>query len=288
MCRVVTTILLAALAACQGRDAPGPAPPAPTVLATPTAADPPKPIAPRSVLVELFTSQGCSSCPPADALLGELPALGFPGDQVVALSYHVTYWDDLGWTDPFGDESHDARQLGYARKVPAASDERGRSMQGPYTPQMVVDGQIHFVGSLADVAREQITAARARPPVISLSASGTLSAERSSRSISLDVDSGAWAGEGEPSRALGLLVALAQRRVTTEVPRGENAGKQLQEHGVVRQLAGPRPLKFERPETTRFKVPVPADLPADELMVVVFVQDLATLAVLATTTAAIS
>src|SRR6202163_2652786 len=98
------------------------------VAATPAAADP------RPVVVELFTSQGCSSCPPADALLGELAQRG----DVLALGFHISYWDGLGWKDPSSRQSSTDRQRAYARLL-------GRGQV--YTPQMVVEGRSEMVGS---------------------------------------------------------------------------------------------------------------------------------------------
>ena len=87
----------------------------------------------RPVVLELFTSQGCSSCPPADALLGELAKR----DEVVTLAFHVDYWDYIGWKDPFGDPLHTARQRAYAAHL---------GQRTIYTPQLVVDGAGHVVG----------------------------------------------------------------------------------------------------------------------------------------------
>ena len=104
----------------------------------------------RAVLVELYTSQGCSSCPPADAFVRELPALGLGPDKVIPLTFHVDYWDDLGWPDPFADGAYTARQGAYARAFGSG---------GLYTPQMIVNGTDEFVGSDRRRAATAIAAA---------------------------------------------------------------------------------------------------------------------------------
>jgi hypothetical protein len=112
----------------------------------------------RPVLLELFTSQGCSSCPPADRVLSRLNEEAKSGDLlVVALSFHVDYWNRLGWTDPYSDAAYSQRQRIYARKL---GDNR------VYTPELVVDGRTGHVGSREGEVRQAIKSASARQQVI--------------------------------------------------------------------------------------------------------------------------
>jgi hypothetical protein len=160
----------------------------------------------RPVVVELFTSQSCSSCPPADALLGELARHG----DVLALGFHISYWDGPGWKDPFSSRSSTDRQRAYARLF---------GLGQVYTPQMVVDGAREMVGS----DRDQVFAAvrDARPETI---APVTFAADR--RSVAIG------AGDG---RGNVLLVRFAQKR-TTRVAGGENARRTLQDANGVEML----------------------------------------------------
>ncbi|MGH9594322.1 MAG: DUF1223 domain-containing protein, partial [Bryobacteraceae bacterium] len=106
------------------------------------------------VIVELFTSEGCSSCPPADALLAQLNRMQpVPGADVIILEQHVDYWDNLGWRDPFASAAATARQEDYSKSLHAEV----------YTPQMVVDGHLEFVGGEEGPARRAITTSESSP-----------------------------------------------------------------------------------------------------------------------------
>ena len=158
-------------------------------------------------VVELFTSQGCSSCPPADALLGELAEK--PG--IVALSYSVDYWDYLGWRDTLGSPSNSERQRNYAR---ARGDGR------VYTPQVVVDGILHANGANEaeiEMAMRNATKRLQDDKVpVSMHADGD----------TLIVDVGA-APEASDKRAATVWLAIAKEMEKVEVARGENRGRAL-------------------------------------------------------------
>jgi len=160
------------------------------------------------VVVELFTSQGCNSCPPADALLDELTAR----EDVIALSFHVDYWDYIGWSDPFADPAYTQRQRNYRPHL---------GNRFIYTPQMVIDGQIDVVGSRRSQVSRAIDQAKDHEK---------LAVSLSSTEISLP------AGEAPSGRATVWLAFIDQRH-ETEVAAGENGGRKLVNANVVRKLS---------------------------------------------------
>ncbi|MEM6993037.1 MAG: DUF1223 domain-containing protein [Myxococcota bacterium] len=245
---------------------------------------------PKRVLVELFSSQGCNSCPAADAVVGAFPEHGWGRDKVIALTYHVTYWDDLGWQDPYAQPLFDVRQIGYAQQVAAARDDDETTIRGPYTPQMVVDGRVHFSGALADVAQRQLTAARNAPTLVHIEAHAEAQGEPGVVSVAVQSRRDAAADFDTDQAKVGLFAALSQRSLITKVPRGENAGKELTEHWVVRAFAGPKLFRSARElNETKFELAVPDDgVALGDLEVVVFAQDLATLRVVGVTSAAVA
>jgi hypothetical protein len=170
---------------------------------------------PVPVLVELFTSEGCSSCPPADAVLARLlRAQPVPGVTVVGLSEHVDYWNSLGWKDPFSDALFTQRQEDYASVV-----ARGRV----YTPQMVVGGSVDVLGSDERAARAAVARAAAEPH-------GTLRLTRRGKSVHV-------AGQDFPAHAdAHVLLAVVEDGLSNRVLRGENEGRTLSHSAVVRSL----------------------------------------------------
>ena len=204
--------LALAVGACQLRPTPSTAE---TPSAAPSAPAEPGP-ADRLVVAELFTSEGCSSCPPADRLLGRLAAeADRDGAALLALSYHVDYWDRLGWTDPFGSPAWTARQQAYARTLD------GRV----YTPQLVVGGDAGFVGSRERQARRAIAEARREAP----EATVRLGARLRGRTVHVD-----YAVTGELSADARVHVLLVQRAGASDVRRGENRGRRLDHVHIVR------------------------------------------------------
>jgi hypothetical protein len=184
-----------------------------------SASAPVSPAAPaRFALVELFTSEGCSSCPPADDLLAQLSAdAARSGTPLAALSFHVTYWNRLGWTDRFSDEAFTRRQGAYAKQL---------ALRSLYTPQMVVDGEHEFVGSDDEAVKGAVRAALAR----SRAARITVKArpDRDGITASCDV-------AGAPGGSV-LWVAWAEAEESSSPDRGENQGRHLHHVNVVRTL----------------------------------------------------
>ena len=217
------------------------------------------------VLLELFTSQGCSSCPPADRLLAELDQKQpIDGVELIVMSEHVDYWNHLGWTDPFSSPLFSARQNEYAARF---------RLQGPYTPQLVVDGQHQLVGSDSRGVRAAIEQAR-QPAKSKVTLTG---AKRQGDRVSVHV-----AVSGDFSKKGTLFLALAELDAQAQVPRGENAGRSLSHVAVVRTLT---PVGQLRPGQT-FDQEVSATLKAGAgthgLRVIAFVEEAGTRRVVGT------
>ena len=203
-----------------------------------TAAAPAGSAAPRTVLVELFTSQGCSSCPAADAFVRELPALGLPRARVVPLTFHVDYWNGLGWKDPFSSPAFTERQRRYVEAGGLRGPDGQGGLDGLYTPQMIVDGAVHFSGGRRDEALAQIRRAADAPAVVDLAAQATFDADVAH--VTLRVTPRAPAAAQEWT----AFVAVATRAARTSVPRGENGGETLDEAAIVRALSAPAPVSL--------------------------------------------
>jgi len=170
------------------------------------------------VVVELFTSQSCYSCPPAEEYLGELAE----DPRVVALEWHVDYWDNLvygsagRWKDPYSDPAFTERQALYNRSI--------RRTGSVYTPQMIIDGAIEAVGSrrhTVDVAIDDSSVLE-KPATVTVSSNGP-------ELLAIQID-------GSPERKTSIWLVTYLQAETTDVKRGENHGKQLTNHHIVRKL----------------------------------------------------
>jgi hypothetical protein len=220
-----------------------------------------------AVLVELFTSQGCSSCPPADRLLGALPG-EVDGVQVLPLAFHVDYWDDLGWRDPFSSAAWTARQNRYAHALGA-----GRI----YTPQLVVMGTADVVGSDRGKAIDLIRKAAGRPASGARIQATTASGQQA---LTVSVDAALGAAKPGPARA-DAWVALVENGLATMVARGENQGRGLVDHFVVRRLTRAFTVEAGRPRRGDVELALESTWRRDRMAVTVFLQDEKDLAVLA-------
>ena len=166
-------------------------------------------------VVELFTSQGCSSCPPADEILGKLKLR----DDVIALTFPVDYWDYLGWKDTLASPAYSKRQRDYAR---------ARGDRQVYTPQMVMNGRIHVVGNQKSAVERGIkTVARNKNIKISMSADGD------AIRVSVKIDKTA---KSTFSGKATLWLVLFKSAETVKIGRGENGGSTIVYHNVVRQM----------------------------------------------------
>lgn len=206
----------------------------------------------RAVVVELFTSEGCSSCPPADELLGHLrQELSAKNVQVIPLGFHVDYWDGLGWKDRFSSAKFTQRQERYAQAL---------KVDGPYTPEMVVDGAVEFVGN--DAGRAQNTI---RQQASQLETAQVKIAPAGADQLTIEA-------KGPAVGNALVMLAITEDNLTTQVGSGENGGRTLHHAAVVRDLRQVGTLKNGALETT-----VPLKLEKDwkrsDLRAVVFVQN---------------
>jgi hypothetical protein len=173
------------------------------------------------VVLELFTSEGCSSCPPADELLSHI---GSSAAGLIPLAYHVDYWDRLGWSDPFSSSQWTARQVVYIRAM---------ELGGPYTPQIVIGGKWQCVGSDPRAVANAIAAARARPPagLVTLRTSPPAAG-----SHKLNVRIGARMLRSTGDRALIVVLAIYENGLMAKIDAGENRGRKLSYDYTVRKI----------------------------------------------------
>lgn len=214
----------------------------------------------RPVIVELFTSEGCSSCPPADRLLAALDQQHRLGKaEIIALEEHVDYWDQLGWRDPFSSPQWTRRQQDYAASF---------KKDGVYTPQMVVDGRAEFVGSSQSQARSAIADAGLQPKAdVAIS---TKEAAPSEVQIRIEVKM-----LPAPAPRAQVWLAITESGLHSNVLRGENAGEDLHHAAVVRSLrkVGDAKTNLESSYSAEQEIRLDAGWKRENLRFVVFVQD---------------
>ena len=199
-----------------------------------------------AVVVELFTSQGCSSCPPADRLVSELAK---QHGQVIPLAFHVDYWDNRSWRDPFSSHQWTERQLMYVQSF---------KLNGAYTPQMVVNGSRQFVGSNAAAMNAAVDdASRAKP-----AGSVALDATRNGATINATIRA-----DAPPNTDIVLVVF--ENGISTAIRGGENSGRSAVDDAIVRKLWRVKAGNVSIPISPAWK----------NIGVAVFLQDRTTLAI---------
>ena len=211
------------------------------------------------VLVELFTSEGCSSCPPADRFLEKLDHQPVAGAEMIVLSEHVDYWNHIGWKDPYSAHVYSERQTLYGKRF---------GLDSVYTPQMVVDGSSEFVGSNPALADEAFAKALSVPKIsVRLS---LLSADPSGLHVHLDT------GALQPSfsvREAEVEIAVALSRAESQVSAGENAGHRLVHVSVVRSLTKVGVLKRGQGLSQDVNLNLGTESESHGLRLIVFVQE---------------
>lgn len=217
-------------------------------------------------LIELFTSQGCSSCPPADALLSKLQEEAFDnGQNVYTLSFHVDYWNYLGWKDPFSSPKYSDRQRKYAMV----------HSSNVYTPMMVINGKHSFVGSDQQLAGKYLVRALASIQTTTVSANAIASQDSIDVQILFD-------HADHQDRSLHLNIAVVETTTTNSVPRGENRGRTLRHTNVVRAF---NQIKHCDAGIHTCKIALPKHVKAENAKVIAFLQDVETMEVYTATAA---
>lgn len=183
-------------------------------------------------VIELYTSQGCSSCPPADKLLGKLAGRS----DVIALTFPVDYWDYLGWKDTLASPAYSARQRAYAK---------ARGDGQVYTPQVVIDGATHEVGSHASSIKRAISKSKEKLK------SARVSLEMHTEDDRLIITVGA-APEGSRVKPATIWLALVKKSKSVKISRGENRGRTITYHRVVRHMT---PVGHWKGEKVSIKLP---------------------------------
>jgi hypothetical protein len=199
-----------------------------------------------AAVLELFTSEGCSSCPPADRLLPQLADLDA---SVIPLSFHVDYWNHLGWKDPFSKAEFSERQRAYGERF---------HLESIYTPQLIINGEYELVGSSRSTAEADIKKVLSEKPGVEIKID-EVTRHENELSVSCHL-SGNW-------KNTNLAAAVVQKHAEVQVKGGENSGKKLSHLNIVRAFV-------EKPSESKmnFQVEIPTDLKDDNLQLILYVQ----------------
>ncbi|MDB5323014.1 MAG: hypothetical protein JWN40_4645 [Phycisphaerales bacterium] len=221
------------------------------------AADKPKPVPttqPNAVaVIELFTSEGCSSCPPADALLAEILRDARAKNQpIYPLAFHVDYWDRLGWRDPYSNPAHSARQRAYSQSFHRDSI---------YTPQMIINGVTEFVGSDRTRATQELAKALEQPAKVTVKLTVAPGKKPNALTVTYDLN--------PLPKSAQLHIALVERNLQTKVLRGENAARTLSHDNVVRAFES---IPLEKSQG-QLDVTLPLDLKRQNASIIGYVQN---------------
>ena len=179
----------------------------------------------RVVLLELYTSEGCSSCPPADRFLSDLKAAGISGEQLIPLAFHVTYWDYIGWKDQFAKKQYDERQRELAHK---------KKKSTVYTPQFVLSGDDYR--SYATFSEDVNKLAKQKSTVSLVLTAHVLSARETTDKLQLSLKTDISASKIQD---VSFYLVIIENNLSSEVNDGENEGERLHHDYVVRQFLGP-------------------------------------------------
>jgi hypothetical protein len=199
----------------------------------------------KTVLVELFTSEGCSSCPPADALLRQVNgSQTSAGQLIVGISEHVTYWNHLGWSDPYSSSTYTDRQDAYSQRF---------HLEGVYTPQMVINGAEQIVGSDRAALLRAVMTEEAHPSQMTL------------RILSVEAGRGGWnvhfsAGGELPAHGVDVIAVLADDSDQSNVLHGENSGRTLAHVAVARSIS--KIAKLQTAGEGTAQIPIPSSFQA--------------------------
>ena len=219
------------------------------------------------MLIELFTAEGCSSCPPADHFLGQLDAAQpIPGAHLIVLSEHVDYWDRQGWPDPYASKAFTDRQVAYEQRL---------KISEPFTPQFIVDGAVSMSLSHRERIKEQLlgAAAVAKIPV-------TIESLRVGGGAAPAIDGTVSVAMAAGDRPCDLFVAVALDHADTQVLRGENRGQHLAHVAVLRQLVRVGTVAPGADSNQSFSVALPKGEDRAPFRVIAFLQQPGTGAVL--------